>query len=112
MEAIGVVQLKLDSGFILQLDDVVLVPSMKRNLISVSRLSRLGYVFQFNKDGFALSQNSNILATGFLSNGLYCLNYNKEGEVLMAESSEKRIRSEGTSTKLWDRHLGHIQRKE
>ncbi|BFG20844.1 hypothetical protein CerSpe_071180 [Prunus speciosa] len=98
VEAIGVVQLKLDSGFILELDDVVLVPLMKRNLISVSRLSRVGFVFQFNKDGFALSQNSNVLATGFLSNGLYCLNYNKEGEVLMVESSEKRIRSEGTST--------------
>lgn len=79
----------MDSGFILELDDVVLVPSMKRNLIFVSRLSRLGYVFQFTKDGFALSQNSNVLATGFLSNRLYCLNYNKEGEVLMAESIGK-----------------------
>ncbi|CAL8167736.1 unnamed protein product [Prunus armeniaca] len=108
VEAVGVVQLKLDSGFILELDDIVLVPSMKRNLISVSRLSRLGYVFQFNKDGFALSHNSNVLTTGFLSNGLYCLNYNKEGEFLMAESSEKRIRSEGISTRLWHRHLGHI----
>ncbi|CAL2256877.1 unnamed protein product [Prunus armeniaca] len=74
-------------------------------------LSRLGFVFQFNKDCFALSQNSNVLASGFLSNGLYCLNYNKEGEVVMAESSEERIRGGGTSTRLWHRRLGHISKE-
>ncbi|CAL8089056.1 unnamed protein product [Prunus armeniaca] len=30
---------------------------------------------------------------------------------LIAESSEKKIRSEGTSTRLWHRRLGHISKE-
>jgi hypothetical protein len=37
VEAIGDLCLKLDDGFILKLLDVLYVPSLQRNLISVSR---------------------------------------------------------------------------
>ena len=38
VEAIGDLSLELDDGFVLQLSDVLFVPSLRRNLISVSHL--------------------------------------------------------------------------
>src|SRR5438046_2734173 len=38
VEAVGVLHLELDNGYILRLNNVVFVPSMRRNLISVSLL--------------------------------------------------------------------------
>lgn len=38
VEAIGNLKLKLSSGFILELSDVLYVPSLRRNLISASQL--------------------------------------------------------------------------
>ena len=38
VEAVGSLTLKLHTGFLLQLKDVLYVPTLSRNLISVSRL--------------------------------------------------------------------------
>jgi len=47
VEDIRVVSLNLPSGHVLLLKDVVYVPSMRRNLISVSILDKCGYTFEF-----------------------------------------------------------------
>uniref|UniRef100_A0A2N9EFV4 Retrovirus-related Pol polyprotein from transposon TNT 1-94-like beta-barrel domain-containing protein n=1 Tax=Fagus sylvatica TaxID=28930 RepID=A0A2N9EFV4_FAGSY len=47
VEFIGVVNLPLASGGALVLDDVVYVPSLRRSLISVSKLDSSGFVFHF-----------------------------------------------------------------
>ena len=44
---IGVVNLPLASGGVLVLNDVVYVPSLRRSLISVSKLDSSGFVFHF-----------------------------------------------------------------
>ena len=49
MENIGTTSLKLSSGFDLTLSDVVYVPSIRRNLISVSVLDKCGFTFVFQK---------------------------------------------------------------
>ena len=43
VEAIEDLSLELDDGSVLQLSDVLYVPSLRRNLISVSRLDDDGY---------------------------------------------------------------------
>jgi hypothetical protein len=43
VEAVGDVHLELDTGFIMILRDVLYVPSLQRNLISVSCLDKDGY---------------------------------------------------------------------
>jgi hypothetical protein len=43
VEAVGDVPLELDDGFILLLRDVLLVPSLQKNLISVSCLDNDGF---------------------------------------------------------------------
>ena len=45
VEAVGTLRLVLKSGFILYLHDVVYIPSVIRNLISVSRLDACGFIF-------------------------------------------------------------------
>ena len=47
VEAIGDLSLELDDGFVLQLLDICYVPSLHRNLISVSRLDDDGYDCHF-----------------------------------------------------------------
>ena len=43
VEAVGTLPLRLDNGYILQLNNVIYVPSLSRNLISVSVLDDEGY---------------------------------------------------------------------
>jgi hypothetical protein len=48
VEAIGELPLELNNGFILHLHNVLYVPSLSRNLISVSCLDDDGYDYQFD----------------------------------------------------------------
>ena len=47
MEFFGVVRLVLDSGFILDLEDVIYVPSMRRILVSIGNSSRIIFFAEF-----------------------------------------------------------------
>ncbi|KAG8373010.1 hypothetical protein BUALT_Bualt12G0126500 [Buddleja alternifolia] len=73
VEAVGTFCLVLESGFNLDLVDTIYVPSMTRNLISVSQLDAYGFSFKFENKGFSLSLNSKIVGSGFLEGNLYKL---------------------------------------
>ena len=47
VEAVGTYKLVLKSSFHLDLENTFYVPSFSRNLVSVSRLSRIGYQINF-----------------------------------------------------------------
>jgi len=66
VEAIGHFRLLLCTGFYLDLKDTFVVPSFRRNLISVSYLDKSGYSCSFGNNEFSLSFNSNIIGTGSL----------------------------------------------
>ncbi|KAG6520550.1 hypothetical protein ZIOFF_017607 [Zingiber officinale] len=57
VEAVGTLSLVLESCFKLDLFDTVYVPSITRNLISVSRLVTYGYSVLFENKGFTISLN-------------------------------------------------------
>ena len=65
-EAIGHFRLLLCTGFYLDLKDTLVVPSFRQNLVSVSYLDKLGYLFSFGNNVFRLSFNSNIVGTSSL----------------------------------------------
>ncbi|KAK2995720.1 hypothetical protein RJ640_012444 [Escallonia rubra] len=73
VEAVGTLRLVLESGFNLDLVDTVYVPSMTRNLISVSRLDTYGYSFKFENKGFSLFLYSRVIGSGLLEGNLYKL---------------------------------------
>jgi hypothetical protein len=73
VEFIGVVNLPLASGGVLVLDDVVYVPSLRRSLISVSKLDSSDFVFHFGNKRFFFYSSSREIASGTLCDGLYKL---------------------------------------
>lgn len=79
----------LESGYELVLENTLFVPSMRRNLISVSVLDKAGYFFDIRNFILKLFFDSNLVGTGFLSDGLYRLklNTNKDLTSLHVESS-------------------------
>jgi hypothetical protein len=70
---IGVVNLPLASCGVLVLDDVVYVPSLRRSLISVSKLDSSSFVFHFGNKRFFFYSGSHEIASGTLCDGLYKL---------------------------------------
>ena len=73
VEVIGICYLTLDGGFVLELQKTFYVPSLSRNLISVSRLIPFGYSFHFSETSFSLTYKSDCVGSGILSDGLYCI---------------------------------------
>ncbi|XP_071740502.1 uncharacterized protein [Rutidosis leptorrhynchoides] len=73
VEAIGTLLLFLEGGFNLYLNNTLYVPLMTRNLISVSKLDRFGYVFKFGHNCLEVYFDSHIVGTGSLENDLYKL---------------------------------------
>ena len=66
VEAIGHFRLLLCTSFYLDLKDTFVVPSFRRNLVSVSYLDKLGYLCSFGNNVFRLSFNLDIVRTGSL----------------------------------------------
>ena len=110
VEAIGTCTLTLDNGFVLVLERTFYVPSLSRNLISVSRLVPLGFSFTFQDNVFNLFYKSNNIGTGILADGLYriCLQNEATNNSLHVHIGTKRCNINEDSSMLWHRRLGHI----
>ena len=114
VEAIGHFRLLLGTGYFLDLLDTFIVPSFRRNLVSVSLLDKFGYFCSFGNNQFSLSINSNVVGTGFLCvyDNLYLLDtiiaYNES--LHMESRGTKRKLSKDNSASLWHKRLGHISK--
>ena len=69
VEAIGVRRLRLDSGFILDLDETLYVPPFRRNLISISLLDRSGFTVTIGNEMLSLLSKSKVVGTRILIDG-------------------------------------------
>ena len=123
VEAIGDVSLELVNGFMLVLRDVLFVPSLQRNLISVSRMDTDGYGCHFENGKCQILFNNVCVGNAILHNELYLLSlYDKVPSVcdanvnviasLSVNANRKRKRTQVESSKLWHCRLGHILRGE
>ena len=84
MEAVGIYHLILDIEYHLDLMDTFYVPSITRNLISLSKLDVLGYSFKFENDCFSLFKRTFMIGSYTFYDGLYKLNLdNLYAETLM-----------------------------
>ena len=114
-EAIGELPLELNNGFVLHLRDVLFVPSLHRNLISVSRLDMDGYNCHFGNGQCEIQFDNKCVGLAIRQDKLYLLslaeNFNAECtmNVLSVTTSKKRKRID-SSSKLWHCRLGHISR--
>jgi len=73
VEAIGTYHLKLNTGHHLDLLETLYVPSLSRNLVSLSKLDVTGYSLNFGNGCFSLFKHNPLIGTGVLCDGLYKL---------------------------------------
>jgi hypothetical protein len=110
VEAIGELPLVLANGFVLLLIDVLYVPSLHRNLISVSRLDDDGFACHFGDGQCKIEFNNEIVGLAFRQDKLYLLSLCENVNVISAENENassslnaknKRKRIDEASSKLW-----------
>ena len=70
----GKVLLKLTSGKILSLTDVLHVPEIRWNLISVSLLRKAGVIVCFESDKIVMIRNGQFVGKRYYSQSLFILN--------------------------------------
>ena len=115
VEAVGTYRLILGTGFYLDLMDTFYVPSISRNLVSLSKLDVVGYSFKFGNDCFSLYKRTCLIGSDTLYDGLYKLNLdNLYAETLMTlhhNVGTKHSLVNECSTFLWHKRLGHISKE-
>jgi hypothetical protein len=109
VEAVGDLSLELTDSFVILLRDVLYVPSLQRNLISVSYLDNDGYDCHFENGKCMIMFNNECVGLAFLQGEIYLLslheNVNSVCDVNKHVSSSeninrKRKRTHDASSKL------------
>lgn len=87
--------------------DVLHVPKMQANLLSVSKLMSSGLKVQFNVDGCTLrAPNGYVLAVAPCGNNLYQVTFRKVHEADAANIAQSSTKN--GAMELWHRRLGHL----
>ena len=92
------------------LSDTLYVPSLRRNLISVSSLVNKSYSITFGTE-VVIKRNGAFICSGKVINGLYLLTptmYEIHDTEINNRPSLKRKSPSSNPTKLWHLRLGHI----
>lgn len=100
----GKILLKLTSGKTLCLNNVLYVPSMRRNLISGGLLNKAGLKIVFEADRVVLTRNRDFVGKGYLCDGIFVLNVASEIMNENASSSAYIVES----VNIWHARLGHV----
>ena len=103
--AVGTYILNLPTGLVLELDNCYYVPSITKNIISISCLDKKGFSFIIKDNCCSIYLNDMLYGIAQLINGLYVLNF----DMPIYNINPKRIKSNDSNpTYLWHCRLGHI----
>ena len=115
VESIGRVELVISSGFVLELSPVLYVPSMRRNLISASKLVKSGFTFVGDHHcvKFYHSNDYNkLLGKAFLEIDMWQLECSYKNECFSVQVvGSKLLSTSEKSSMLWHKRLGHISKE-
>ena len=98
----GKVFLKFTSGKTLALNNVLYVPSLRRNMVSGSLLVRAGLKVTLEGDKVIITRNNDFVGKGYVTDGLFVLNTDSSTN----ESSASAYIVE--SANMWHGRLGHL----
>jgi transposase InsO family protein len=106
---VGKIILATADGSSFTLSDALFVPGIKKNLLSVSALAKIGLVVKFVDDRCTVHDLSNgdvIIASGILCHGLYKLiDYERSVNDLACAVHDSQAMSDA---KLWHARFGHL----
>ena len=108
--AVGVYDLTLPSRLVFQLKNCYYVPTVSRNIISVSCLDVDGFHFIIKNNIFSISNANIFYRNAHLSNGLYVLNLEQPKPIYNIDT--KRFKSNDLDpTYFWHCRLCHVNEK-
>jgi len=115
VEVVETYRLKLNTGYHLDLLEILYVPSLSKNLVSLSKFNVTGYSFNFGSGCFSLFKHNHLIYISALCDGLYKLKL----DGLYAETVLTLHHNVGTkhnlvherSAFLWHKCLDHISRE-
>jgi hypothetical protein len=125
VEAIEELPLELNNDFIFHLHNILYVPSLSKNLISILCLDDDGYDCQFGNRQCLILFDNKVVGLAFRQDKLYMLSMHENVNVVCNDenvmckdkvSSSTNVSSkckrcdDATSMKLWHYRLGHISR--
>ncbi|KAK8593532.1 hypothetical protein V6N12_045612 [Hibiscus sabdariffa] len=106
--AVGTYVLSLPSGLILNLENCYFVPSLTKNIISMSCLDKMGFEISIKNNSCSFYLNNLFYGSAQLINGLYILNQ----ENMIFNINAKRLKTnDSNQTYLWHCRLGHISER-
>ena len=101
VEAIGTLQLEIHGGFTLRLLDVLYVPSIQRNLISISKLDRDGFSCTFGNNRCVIRCDGDLICYAPLHDELYLLSLSNISVMNVSDVNHKRKRSNESLQELY-----------
>ena len=115
VEAVGTFRLLLKTGVYLDLKETYVIPSFRRNLISISVLDKFGYYCSFGNSKFSIPLNSNVIGTGslYVPDNLYLLDIVASFNETLYTSirGTKHKLTDKDSIMLWHKQLSHISKQ-
>ncbi|KAL4282170.1 hypothetical protein GQ457_03G015050 [Hibiscus cannabinus] len=106
--AVGTYVLSLPSGLILNLENCYFVPSLTKNIISVSCLDKIVFEIIIKNNSCSFFYDNLFYGSAQLINGLYILNQ----ENMIFNINNKRLKTnDSNQTYLWHCRLGHISER-
>ena len=107
---IGDYSLSLPSGLVILLKNCYFVPTMSRNIISVSCLDMEGFSFIIQNNMLSIHREGIFYGNGLLSNGLYILDLETNKPIYNIDTKRVKI-NELNPTYFWHCRLGHVNEK-
>ena len=106
VKAIGEYVLLLPSGLELVLNNVYFIPSVTRNIVSVSALHGQGFNYRFNGEFISAYFNDIFYFDAKPNNGIYEIEIQNNN--ILCNISHKRNKLDFNDTYMWHCRLGHI----
>jgi len=103
---VGIYQLQLRTGRKLLLHDVLYVPGIQHNLLSVLALMDFGYSFHFSFDHLDIILDGEVVGHGFISNNLFKIDL--MNDVSTPYNMSLVAESKPVDSATWHARLGHI----
>ena len=105
---VGLYQLHLSSGRTLLLHDILHVPRIQHNLLSVTALISFGFSFEFSNNGLIIFANGILYGHRSFMDGFIKLDLNVSSHSSVNSASSYVISSNNIDSATWHARLGHI----